>query len=194
MFANKVLSLAVTLTVVSCASSGCATNMLAAYPSGIWAALRHDASCLELSGSYKAETQEIWPTALSRGNRGNVRISLASLLAEISPSSRPENLSTITRVEINISSKEATLIGAWKDKVSLGAWTCKDGGVLATSISLQDESEGTSNGPIDHHYELRLATDHSLIVRSLEQFTYKIKKDYLRESWFRFPLDPTSVN
>lgn len=85
-------------------------------------------------------------------------------------------------------------MGAWKDSVSLAAWTCKDGGVLATSIVRRDESEGSFNGPINHHYELRLATDHSLIVRSLEQFTYTIKKDYLRETWFRFPLGPASGN
>jgi hypothetical protein len=194
MFTSKVSILAATLMVLSCTCSGCTTNKLADYPNGVWPALRHDASCLELSGSYKGVTQQRWPTALSRGNSAIVRVSLASLLADVSPSSRPENLSTVTRVEIDVSSKEATLVGAWKDMVSLGAWTCTDGGVLATSIVRQDHSEGTLNGPVNFHYELRQATDHSLIVHSLEQFTYSIKKDYLRETWFRFPLEPASGN
>jgi hypothetical protein len=183
---------AVVLAVLTCLCSGCVSSELATYPAEVWPALRSGGSCDEITGSYHAMTGEIWPTSAARGYGKDIRVSLPHSIADVSAVSRPERLGIVTRVEIDVSRKQAKLISAWTDIVDLTAWKCTPDGALEGSIERETDGETTFNPRVKIQYELRRATDHSLVMHQVEMFTDPILQDYVRETWARFPAVATS--
>src|SRR5688572_2329566 len=129
---NRSSIVSLTLSMLLCSS--CATSDLTDYPADLWPALSRSAPCATTSGGYEGTTEDVWPTAAMRGSKAKTRRSLASILAEVAPVSRPENLQTVRRVELNVSSRQAKLLGAWDDVVDLTGWECSEDGALVVSI------------------------------------------------------------
>jgi hypothetical protein len=180
----------VALTVGSFICSSCATADLADYPTSLWPALTVGGHCEDISRNYENMTEDVWPTAEMRGSRAKARGSLAQLLTAVSPSSRPENLSTVKRVEISVARKQARFFGAWDDVVSLSDWKCSEGGALVVSIKRDAKGEGSIDPRVEIRFELLRAADRSLIVHQFQQFSDLSIKKELRETWYRFaPAD-----
>lgn len=178
-------SLIVVMTMF-CLCSGCASSALAPYPLQNWPALSAGVPCEKISGSYINFTEDLWPIAAVRAGNAKPRAALASFFTTVSPPTRPENLWTVERVEIDVSSRQVILYGAWKDQVSLDAWQCLDDGSLMASIERKAYGEQTFDARVRIRLELRQAADRSLIVHMLEQFSDLSVKGLTRESWFRF--------
>jgi hypothetical protein len=176
----------VALTLSSLLCSSCATKHLVAYPSNVWPALNISSTCAATSGKYEGMTDDVWPNAVMLGTTAKLRRSLASILAEVSPVSRPENLSTVRRVDIDLPSRQAKLFGAWEDVVDMSDWQCSDDGALEVSITRDADGEHSFDASVEIRFELRLAADHSLIVHQYQQFYNASIKSSLRESWYRF--------
>ena len=191
---SKVIQLAATCCLLISSTflcTSCATTDLVGYPDNLWPALRFDPTCEGISGSYESLTEEVWPMAAARGSSAKLRESLAYVLAEVSPSSRPENLPTVNRVEISVSSKKAKLYGAWNDVVDMSRWECSGEGAWVTSINRKADGELSLDARVEFRYELRQAADHSLVVHELAQFSDLSIKGLLRETWYRFlPASP----
>jgi hypothetical protein len=180
----------IALTASALLCSGCATTDLAGYPANLWPERIDDSSCARISGTYDDRTEDVWPTKAMRGSTATDRASLAQLLAYVSPGSRPQDFLSAERVEVDASRLQMRVFDVRNDVAILSGWQCSEGGALVATVKRGANGEGSFNAYVEIRFELRRATDRSLIVHSFEQFSDLSVRTLLRETWFRFlPVD-----